>query len=222
MSTDKRPGSFLRGRLLDILTMAVVGGAIFALVSPGSALHARYSAWAERRAQREIIARHWDELVAHASPLGDVREPEIIEFIDYECSYCRAFAASVDSAVAAGVAVAIVHLPLSIHPLAFDAARAAICAGQLKRFPEVHRLLLKNADWFQGAGWTTAAEYAVELGEPRFEMCMQDPLTDDVIAKHQALASSIRVGGTPSFITKYRMLTGPPTAAALIQFAKGR
>jgi protein-disulfide isomerase len=220
--SDNQRTPLLRGRLLDILTLAVVGGAIFALVSPGSALHARYSSWAERRAQREVIVRHWDELVAQAMPLGDAREPEIIEFIDYECSYCRAFAAAVDSVVATGVAVAIVHLPLTIHPLASDAARAAICAGQLGRFPEVHRLLLKNGDWFQGEGWTTAAKYAVELGDRRLEMCMQDPLTDAVLAKHQALASALGVGGTPSFIAKHRMLAGPPTAAALIQFAKGQ
>src|SRR5688500_12955733 len=141
----------LRTRGLDLLTAVFAVVAVYLLMQPTSQLR---MAWAERSESREsarIVERKWADLGEAASPLYRGTAPiEIVEVSDYECPFCRANSAGVDSAVAAGARIAYLHLPMARHPRAEGAALAALCAEESDRFPEMHARLMtfRMADRF--------------------------------------------------------------------------
>lgn len=76
----------------------------------------------------------------------------IVEFADFECSFCRKHATTVlpalkEKFVRTGVAsYSYFHLPLQIHPHAVEAAKAAECAGDQGRFWDMHDLLFDSTE----------------------------------------------------------------------------
>ena len=83
--------------------------------------------------------------------LGDPSAPlTIVEFSDFECSYCRRFHEKVmpklrHKYIATGL-VRFVHkdLPLPFHPHALPAAAAARCAGEQNRYWETYDALFEQ------------------------------------------------------------------------------
>ncbi len=70
----------------------------------------------------------------------------IVEFSDFECPFCsRAYATvnQIKSEYGDKVAIAYKHLPLSFHPNAEPAARAAVCADKQGKFWEMHDKLFE-------------------------------------------------------------------------------
>lgn len=206
-----------RTSMLDVLTVVVLMIAVFLFVRPGSALHASVTQWRARRNMQGAVARNWDELAAVATPLytGD-GEPELIEFSDYECPFCRSASPSVDSAVAAGVRVAVVHLPLRIHPNARPAALTALCAESIGRFIETHHFFMTTNAWRSDTGRAKLPGPAALVQTPAFVKCLTDPDTETQLAKHLALADSLHINATPRFVSRSGVLAEAPTRSNLI------
>lgn len=212
-----------RVSILDLLTVVVLMVAVFLFIRPGSALHASATGWLALRSMEGAAERNWDELAAVATPLyaGD-GEPEVIEFSDYECPFCRSANHSVDSAVAAGVRVALVHLPLRIHASARPAALAALCAERIGRFTEVHHFFMTTSAWRADTAWSTLPGLAELARIPAFASCLADSDAESQLEKHLALADSLRIDATPSFVSRRGVLTEAPTASNLIALARPR
>jgi hypothetical protein len=102
---------------------------------------------------------------------GDPKAPVvIIEYSDYQCPFCakseRETLPELDQKyIGTGqVQLAFRHHPLSrLHPFATQAAEAAVCAGRLGKFWEMHAALFadpKQLDWAscwraqEQSGWT--------------------------------------------------------------------
>ncbi len=207
--------------VLDVVTAIVLIIAVFLFVRPGSALHASVSRWRDLRDTQRAAERNWRELAAVATPLyAGEGEPELIEFSDYECPFCRSASPAIDSAVAAGVRVSLVHLPLRIHASARPAALAAICAERVGRFAEAHRFFMTTTAWRTDTAWARLPGFT-ELAEmPAFSGCLTDPEAEARLQQHLGLAHVLQIDATPRFVSRSAVLTEPPTMANLIALSR--
>jgi protein-disulfide isomerase len=106
-----------------------------------------------RSAVEAIADRSLKVSVDRAPKLGKSgAKVALIEFADFECPFCRKHASTVlpllkEKFIETGVAAYYyVHLPLTIHRHATDAAKAAECANDQGRFWEMHDLLFKISE----------------------------------------------------------------------------
>lgn len=208
--------------VLDALTLAVLAGAGMLSVRAGSVLHTWWDEWKSRREMHAAIRHHWGDLVRAASRLyeADV-EPEVIEFIDYQCPFCRIYSSSVDSASAAGLRVAIVQFPLPRYPTSRTAARVALCADTAGRFLSAHSTLLASTRWHEADEWPTDGEFAELFSLSAFQECISHESVEATLQMHVGLGVALGVTGTPTFIARRGMLNGLPSMTALLQFARG-
>lgn len=204
--------------VLDVLTAVVLLVAAYFLVRPGSELRRSVSQWSARRTAAAAIRSHWEDAVALALPLYETGgSPDVIEFLDYECPFCRSAAATVDSAIDAGVKVAVVHLPLRIHRLAKPAAIAALCAARSGDFVRMHRTLIHGDSWQEQ---TTATGIVADAGaDSALSDCATTGGVNDVLSEHIALAEILGVTATPRFVSRGGPLYGPPTLTAIRELA---
>ena len=138
--------------------------------------------------------------------LGDSKAAVVIvEFSDYECSFCRRFAAETlarveKEYVAPGkVALIYVDYPMDMHPRAFSAAVAGRCAAMAgKRWP-VSKTLLQDPVALSDDDFRKAARQA-RLDPAAFDRCVADPATAAKIRQGMDEAFKMGVKGTPMFL----------------------
>jgi protein-disulfide isomerase len=154
------------------------------------------------------------ELVAMATGI-ERGDPDadilIMEFADYQCPACQQFAtavkAQVDLAfVESGIARFVLHdFPLSGHPHAFLAARAARCAldqGDDFYWPYHDQLFQNQSSWSPSPGpplraFESFAE-VVGLNEGEFSACLNSDKFADVVSANVQLGVQLNVTGTPT------------------------
>ncbi len=149
---------------------------------------------------------------------GDPNAPiQIVEFGDYQCPACGAFAnlekPRVESTyVESGKAQFVFYdFPLTeIHPNAFLAARAARCAEDQEMYWEYHdNLFLNQTGWSSISNpqaptdpTSTFVEYAETLGldEGDFESCLRSDRHADVVSANMQLGRELGVSSTPTIL----------------------
>jgi protein-disulfide isomerase len=129
----------------------------------------------------------------------------IIEYSDFECPYCGAFARDVfpridERYIKSGrVVFGFRHFPLEkIHSFALDAAKAAECAGRQGKFWEMHDLLFENQKQLDLDNLLLMAG-DLSLDSTRMQVCMHDQVAVK-IQRDIGLANSLQFGGTPAFL----------------------
>jgi protein-disulfide isomerase len=176
-----------------------------------------------------------DSLIARAdrgrAKGADSARVTIIEVSDFQCPYCREFAANtyprVDSAyVRTGKARMIyINLPLSSHREAYAASEAAMCAGVQGKFWPMHdRLFATQREWSgqadAGARFERLAQ-ALQLDMGAYRDCTANDRVASVIVNDAMQASQAGINGTPAFILNspagQRALSG---AVPFEQFAR--
>jgi protein-disulfide isomerase len=141
----------------------------------------------------------------------------IVEFGDYECPACKRFHEVSEYFLQTypdEVSFIYRHWPLPYHRYAFDAARAAECAGLQGRFWEFHDRLLRDNHWIHDAFVRFAAEAGVADLE-RFRQCALSDEVDAFIRHDAALAASLDSNGTPVLIVNGVLLAATPDTAEL-------
>jgi protein-disulfide isomerase len=148
--------------------------------------------------------------LARGVTLGDPEaQVTVVEFGDYQCPGCGAFALSVKpqlegTLVASGeVKFVYYDFPLiSIHPNAFLAARAARCSGEQDSYWEYHETLFRNQSRWAAATMPASAfeDYAEEVGMDgaAFEACLNSEKYADVVTANMELGARMQVNGTPT------------------------
>jgi len=128
----------------------------------------------------------------------------VLEFSDFQCPYCGAFARDTEPAlrkeyVETGKAVlAFRHLPLEqIHPFALGAAKAAACADGQGKFWPVHDALFEHQTGLEAASVRGLAK-AAGLDLRRFDACLPGDGAARV-GQDVAAARALGVTGTPTF-----------------------
>jgi protein-disulfide isomerase len=137
----------------------------------------------------------------------------LVEVTDFQCPYCGMSAREVlpqvyEKFVHTGkVELAYVDLPLQMHSQAFKAAQAASCAGDQKKFWDMHNLLFVHQRELASA---ELPGYAKELGldVPAFEACLASGKHDPAIRQNIRLAHSLGITGTPAYVLGQRIPGG--------------
>lgn len=159
--------------------------------------------------------------------LGDADAPiTLIEFSDYQCPYCRrhsltALPALKERYVATGkIKYVMQEFPIeSIHPFAFKASEAALCAGEQDAYWAMHDRIFDNPKRLRQRDLLRHAE-ALGLDVDDLEECLEEDRFAAQIRKSLALGTSLGVRGTPSFFVAITDRQDPRKAEA-IQFIRG-
>jgi protein-disulfide isomerase len=138
----------------------------------------------------------------------------IVEFSDFECPYCgraHPIVQQVLNEFEGRVRVVFKNFPLSAHPHAMSAARAAVAAGNQGKFWEMHDLLFEHQQQLEEED---LEQYAEQLGlnMERFRAAMASPETQRKIDTDKEEGQRVGVEGTPTFFIDGRHFQEPPSA----------
>ncbi len=129
----------------------------------------------------------------------------IVEFSDFECSYCQRFHQTVlpklkKEYIESGL-VRFIHkdLPLPFHSQAKNAAAAARCAGKQNRYWQMYHKLFDQQACLQCKGAKGIA-LEQELNTGDLERCMSHPTTLALINANVSEAHLHGIRATPTFV----------------------
>ncbi len=183
--------------LLGILaaTVAIIGAAVFLFNKPTP--------------PPTPLAR--EELVAPDSfSIGNASASAyLVEFSDFQCPACRAFAPAVDELVTKypdKLLFVYRHFPLAKHEFAKPAAMAAEAAGQQGKFWEMGKLLFENQDKLSGSLWANLAD-ELRLDRVKFDAALNSQDLKAKIDRDEIAAIQLKLPGTPSFFLNGVRLT---------------
>lgn len=134
----------------------------------------------------------------------------IVEFSDYECSYCAGAEATVKRILEAypgKVRLVYRDLPLSIHPNAPKAAEAAHCAGEQQRYWDMHDVLFANQ---QALKVDDLKAHARKLGldAAKFDACLDSGRMAGKVDADRKAGEALGLNGTPTFFVDGRPYVG--------------
>lgn len=207
------------GWVNNVATLTLTACAIvvaFTVVRRSAAPLGRSSQPADR------LVADWSEMKSVGRRIGAASAPvTIVEFADFECPACRAFALKTLQALrnqrGEQVTVLFRHWPLEYHRFAMSAATAAECAAAQGRFVEMHDLLYEKQD---SLGFKNYGEFAREAGVSElntFADCMKALTTRIPIDRDVRAAVAANAAGTPTIIVNGVMLGGVPDSVVLIK-----
>ncbi len=144
--------------------------------------------------------------------IGPANAPiTIVEFSDYQCPYCRRWHEQVYEPLLAAypgkIKMVYRHLPLtSIHPDAFAAAEAAMCAGDQDAYWPYHEKLFSS----EALGMQTYVQYAQDLSldMDTFQTCMTENKFKDAIEADSDFAVNLGIRSTPTFFINGLAIVG--------------
>jgi protein-disulfide isomerase len=138
--------------------------------------------------------------------LGSKAAPlTIVEFTDYQCGFCQRFHKVTFPEIrkkyidTGKVRFVSRDLPLAFHSNASRAAEAARCAGDQNQFWEMRDQLVKNAEKLAAADIEGYAR-DLKLDMSAFKSCVDSGKYAPAVKSDVAMASSLRIEGTPSFV----------------------
>jgi len=142
----------------------------------------------------------------------------VVEFIDFECPYCRASAPAVEQLMkdyeSKSVRFMFRHLPLTtIHPHALRAASGGLCANEQGKFLEAYHAFYQESSLDDSTSEKVAREIGLDL--QKFADCMSADRYKSIITKDITDALDLKLNGTPTFFINGRKLEGTQTVEIL-------
>jgi protein-disulfide isomerase len=151
------------------------------------------------------------------TPRGQIT---IVEFIDFECPFCRSMneiLAPLLAAKGASVRVVRKHVPLTrSHPHAMDAARVSVCADALGRGDIVADALYRAAPQALTKDGAIAISVASGLDASAVRACVDDPATDTrILGDTESFFVGAEGDGVPTVWIEDRVFVGVVNHATL-------
>jgi protein-disulfide isomerase len=144
----------------------------------------------------------------------------IAEFSDFECPYCGRAYPIVEELLReypGEIRVVFFNYPLSAHPHAMPAARAAVAAGNQGKFWEMHDLLFNHQTQLTDEDLDRYATQ-LELDLERFHADLRSAEVQANVEADRELGRRLDVDGTPTFfINGRRFREGPQALPAYIR-----
>jgi protein-disulfide isomerase len=125
----------------------------------------------------------------------------LVEFSDFQCPACRAFAPTVVELVKTypdKLLFIYRHYPLSQHQYAKSAAMVAEAAGLQGKFWEMSTLLFENQNRFATNPWGALAS-ELKLNRKQFDVDLSSQTLKTKIDRDEQTAIRLRLPGTPTF-----------------------
>jgi protein-disulfide isomerase len=134
----------------------------------------------------------------------------VIIFSDYQCIHCRRASQAthqISAEFPGEVRIEVWHRPLSMHPKAEMAARAAVAAQQQDKFWEMHDMIFASPTTMEV---TDLERYAQELdlNMDQFRADMNSPVTEERVRQESALAEALGALATPGFLINGKVYVG--------------
>jgi len=130
----------------------------------------------------------------------------MVEFADFECPACGATQPVLDQLYEhhqGQIRFLFKHFPLSMHPNAEKAARAAVAAMKQGKFWEMHAALFKNQTAL-GVENVEKLAQGIGLDMARFRQDRDSEATADFVAKNRKQGEALELTGTPSIFINGR------------------
>ena len=148
----------------------------------------------------------------------------VVEFSDFQCPFCRSFAGNMRQLGREfGDRVEIVYrqYPISsIHPFAFKAAEASLCAHEQGKFWELHDLMFTEQEHITVKDLREKAK-RLGLNESKFNSCVDTGKYTEQVQRDLLAGSKAGVTGTPAvFVNGVEVPGGAvayPVVAAAIE-----
>ena len=185
-------------------------------------LQARERAAETSEAETALKARADEVFRDSASPVGGnpAGDVTLVEFFDYNCSYCRRVASVVSDAVADDPQLRIVYKEFPIlGPNSRFAAEAALAAHQQGKYLAFHSALME-ADGAANEGSVLRVAAEVGLDVDRLRTDMEDPAIQTAIDRNLDLARVLRINGTPGFVVGGQILRGAADLSTLQELVR--
>lgn len=147
----------------------------------------------------------------------------IVEYLDYNCGYCRLFYQSQEKDLLARyqgrMRFVVKHFPI-LSPTSNDAARGSVCAWQQgeDKFWALHdKLFLEPKRVREGKAGVLllAADAGLDVGA--LGQCMNEDATKQRVQRDFEEAQKLGVGGTPNFFINGRRLGGYVSAESFFR-----
>lgn len=152
----------------------------------------------------EDFSKVYDIPLDHSPVKGNKNAPvTIVEFVDFQCPFCARFHSPLVETLEAypdKVNYVLKNFPLSFHPEARPAAKAAFAAGVQGKYWEMADRILENG---KNLSMQKYKEIAEEIGLDMEQFLedyeKKDAQWEDYIQKDLALGGQVNVRGTPTF-----------------------
>ncbi len=135
----------------------------------------------------------------------------IVEFGDFQCPYCAGLEPTLEKVLkdyAGKVRLEFRQFPLeSIHPHAFKAAEASMCAREQNKFWELHDTMYGNQDKLTVDDLKAAAA-KLGVNAKQFNQCLDSGKYDSAIRADQSAGEKAGVSGTPALFVNGRPVPG--------------
>ncbi len=167
-------------------------------------------------ANKDAMFKDEGDFVA-GNPKGKIT---LVEFFDYNCSYCKHSFPSVLSLVEKDKDLRIVLKELPIFGGDSDyAARAAIAAKAQGKYWELHQALFKHEGKVTAAAVDEAAK-AVGIDVAKMKADMKSDAVKAKLAQNEVLARAMAFTGTPAFVLDDVVIPGAVPLEGLEQTLK--
>jgi len=145
----------------------------------------------------------------------------IVEFSDFQCPFCQRFYDQTFKQLMAAypgkIRFVYRHLPLtSIHPEAFPAAEASMCANEQNAFWPFHDKIFENQDKL-GSDLYLQIASDLKLNTSAFEDCVNTNKYKDQVQVDSDFALGLGVQSTPTFFINGLALVGAQPLTAFTQ-----
>ena len=155
----------------------------------------------------------WQSFASSGHRLGPKNaKVTIVEFIDFECPYCRDFVqqvAALRQEHPDSLAIVFRHFPLLQHPSALAAVRASECAANQGAFWKYHDALFSKQDLIGIREWD---EFAGDTGFPfdfeLFNRCVSNRGPIASLSRDTLAARELGVTGTPTALVNGELVVG--------------
>ncbi len=148
-----------------------------------------------------------DLVVGESAILGKPDAPvTMFSYSDFQCPYCRRHATTVMTDIFkeyvdnGKLRIVMREFPIpNLHPRAFAAAQAAVCAHTQGKYEEMHDLIFVNQKALSDEELKAHAQ-SLELDSSAFEACFADEEVTNGIRADIREGRSMGISGTPSFV----------------------
>jgi protein-disulfide isomerase len=149
---------------------------------------------------------------AAAPTVGKENAPiTLVEFSDFQCPYCRGFAPNlklIEKNFGDQVRIVYRQDPIpSLHPFAFKAAEASLCAQEQGKFWEMHDTMFGDQTKLAVADLKQTAR-KLGMDGKKFDSCLDTGKYVEHVQKDMAEAQRVGVKGTPAIFVNGTEIKG--------------